>query len=217
VPWVPPYQLDIVDNGSIDKFSQHLEKEYGGIDILVNNAGIAAKGDAFDEHIARNTIGTNYFGTLNVLLKLLPLVKKNGRVVNVSSSAGKLSILSPDLQKKFTDPDLTIDGVNSLMNQFIQDVKENTYAQKGWPKTTYGISKVGLTAITRVLAHDEQYKNKGILINAVCPGWCRTDMAGPRAPLTPNEGAETPCLLATLPEASTSTGEFWKDKKPVQW
>ncbi len=50
-----------------------------------------------------------------------------------------------------------------------------------------------------------------VLMNACCPGWVHTDMAGPRAPLTPDQGAETPVLCALLPPGSP-TGQFWKDK-----
>ena len=55
-----------------------------------------------------------------------------------------------------------------------------------------------------------------VLVNACCPGWVKTDMAGDRATLTPDQGAETPVMLAFLPHGSP-TGEFWKDKKITQW
>ncbi len=55
-----------------------------------------------------------------------------------------------------------------------------------------------------------------ILINACCPGWVKTDMAGDRAPLTPDQGAETPLLLSLLPSGSPS-GKYWKDKMEAQW
>ena len=72
---------------------------------------------------------------------------------------------------------------------------------------------------TNANTHTLSFSHTGkedILINACCPGWVRTDMAGPRAPLTPDQGAETPVMLALLPPGSPS-GEFWKDKKVVQW
>ena len=50
-----------------------------------------------------------------------------------------------------------------------------------------------------------------VLVNACCPGYVRTDMSGPKAPLTPDQGAETPVLCALLP-AGSPTGKFWKDK-----
>ena len=64
-----------------------------------------------------------------------------------------------------------------------------------------------------IIISDTCTGKKDILINA---GWVRTDMAGPKAPLTPEQGAETPTMLALLPPGSPS-GEFWKDKKVAQW
>ena len=55
-----------------------------------------------------------------------------------------------------------------------------------------------------------------VLINCCCPGHVRTDMAGPNAPLSPEEGAETPVFLALLPPGSPS-GEFWKDQVVTKW
>jgi NAD(P)-dependent dehydrogenase (short-subunit alcohol dehydrogenase family) len=48
---------------------------------------------------------------------------------------------------------------------------KNEIMQKGWPRSCYGISKVAETALTKVLARDESYIKKRILINACCPGW----------------------------------------------
>ncbi len=50
-----------------------------------------------------------------------------------------------------------------------------------------------------------------VVVSASCPGYVRTDMSGSKAPLTPDQGAETPVLCALLPPGS-QTGQFWKDK-----
>lgn len=57
-----------------------------------------------------------------------------------------------------------------------------------------------------------------ILLNACCPGWVRTDLAGPRAPKSPEEGAVTPVYLALLPPGTTEPhGKFVSDKKVQPW
>lgn len=78
----------------------------------------------------------------------------------------------------------------------------------------YSISKTALNAVTCQFAH--ALKNKGIAVNAVSPGWVRTEMGGSDAPRSVEEGAETPVWLAT--EAPLSyTGKFFKDKEERPW
>ena len=89
------------------------------------------------------------------------------------------------------------------------------YKEKGWTNTGYGTTKMAVTALTKVHARELSGKDD-ILVNSCCPGWVKTDMAGDKAPLTPDQGAETPVLCALLP-AGSPTGEFWKDKKVAKW
>ena len=78
----------------------------------------------------------------------------------------------------------------------------------------YTMSKTALNAFTRILA--ETYRGQGLLANAVDPGWVRTDMGGPSAPRSVEEGAETIVWLATLPD-NGPTGGFFKDRRQVEW
>ena len=78
----------------------------------------------------------------------------------------------------------------------------------------YRISKACLNALTRILA--DELKGSGILVNACCPGWVRTDMGGRGAPLSPEEGADTPSWLALLPDGGP-TGGFFQARKPHAW
>jgi NAD(P)-dependent dehydrogenase (short-subunit alcohol dehydrogenase family) len=81
-----------------------------------------------------------------------------------------------------------------------------------WP--AYCTSKTLLNAITRQLAHELEEKN--ISVNAVCPGWVRTDMGGAGASRSVAKGAETPVWLAA--EAPQKiTGKFLRDKKEIPW
>jgi NAD(P)-dependent dehydrogenase (short-subunit alcohol dehydrogenase family) len=78
----------------------------------------------------------------------------------------------------------------------------------------YSISKAALNAVTGQLAAALQ--GKGIAVNSVCPGWCRTDMGGQGVPRSVEQGAETILWLAT--EAPQSlTGKFLRDRAEIPW
>ena len=81
-----------------------------------------------------------------------------------------------------------------------------------WP--AYCVSKTLMNAITRQLAYELEEKN--ISVNAVCPGWVRTEMGGAGASRSVERGAETPVWLAS--EAPQKiTGSFLRDRKIIPW
>ena len=98
----------------------------------------------------------------------------------------------------------------------VVNVSSNAGQLRGLSPNTavYRLSKVGLNTLTRILAR--RTKGTNVLVNAVNPGWVRTDMGGPRAPRSIEKGAETIVWLATLPEGGPNGGFFY-DKKPIAW
>jgi NAD(P)-dependent dehydrogenase (short-subunit alcohol dehydrogenase family) len=78
----------------------------------------------------------------------------------------------------------------------------------------YSVSKAAMNAVTRIFAGE--LKGKGILINSVCPGWVATEMGGPGAPRTVEEGAAGIVWAATLSQDGP-TGGFFRDARPLQW
>nr|XP_033806232.1 carbonyl reductase [NADPH] 1-like [Geotrypetes seraphini]XP_033806234.1 carbonyl reductase [NADPH] 1-like [Geotrypetes seraphini] len=218
------HQLDITDLQSIRRLRDFLEQKYGGLDVLINNAGIAFK-DAdptpFDVQ-AEVTLKTNFSATRDVCNELLPLMKPHGRVVNISSWIGSktLALCSEDLQQLFRSNAITEEQLVTLMEKFIKDTKDGVHSKEGWPHTAYGVSKLGVTVLSKIQARtlNEKRNGEGILLNACCPGWVMTDMAGPDALKTPDEGAETPVYLALLPpDAEGPHGQLVKDKKVEKW
>jgi NAD(P)-dependent dehydrogenase (short-subunit alcohol dehydrogenase family) len=78
----------------------------------------------------------------------------------------------------------------------------------------YAASKTTLNAITCLLA--AALKDKGIAVNSVCPGWCRTEMGGPTAPRSVEEGAAgIVWLAADAPQEKTAL--FWRDRQVIPW
>ncbi|PKY46488.1 porcine testicular carbonyl reductase 20beta-Hydroxysteroid dehydrogenase [Rhizophagus irregularis] len=212
-------RMDLIDEQSIKDVKQILENE-NGLDILINNAAIASGIGEFDINVVRSTLATNFYGTLNLCNQLYPLIRPNGRLINISSSVGMLKILSsPELQKEFSREDLDIDELIGLMKKFENDVENNQWIKEGWPSKAYSVSKVGLNAMTKIFARRADSEGKNILVHACCPGWVATDMGGPNAPRNIDQGAETPIYLAldenVVPE--TKNGEFWRNKQVVPW
>lgn len=78
----------------------------------------------------------------------------------------------------------------------------------------YSLSKSTLNALTRHLS--ASFRSKGVVVNAVGPGWVQTDMGGTAATRSVDKGAETPVWLAT--EAPLSVNDmFLRDKQESGW
>jgi NAD(P)-dependent dehydrogenase (short-subunit alcohol dehydrogenase family) len=78
----------------------------------------------------------------------------------------------------------------------------------------YSVSKVALNALTRMLA--AELRGSRILVNSVCPGWVATEMGGPNAPRTVEEGAASVMWAAMLPDDGPTSG-FFRDGEPLAW
>jgi len=83
----------------------------------------------------------------------------------------------------------------------------------------YRISKAGVNALVRNLAHETGHGSRGLLVDAICPNHTRTDMGGPDAPLSVEEGADTAIWLATrsFDPATDKTGFLWEERRIIEW
>jgi len=83
----------------------------------------------------------------------------------------------------------------------------------------YRISKAGVNALVRNLAHETNHGARGLLVDAICPNHTRTDMGGPDAPLSVEEGADTAIWLATrsFDPAVDKTGFLWEERQIIDW
>jgi NAD(P)-dependent dehydrogenase (short-subunit alcohol dehydrogenase family) len=92
--------------------------------------------------------------------------------------------------------------------------ESGSLASMGAGTPAYSVSKAALNALTRMLA--AELRSSGILVNSVCPGWVKTEMGGPDAPRSAEEGAASVVWAATLPEGGP-TGGFFRDGEPLPW
>jgi NAD(P)-dependent dehydrogenase (short-subunit alcohol dehydrogenase family) len=178
-------QLDITDAASIQAAVSHIEAENGSLDVLVNNAGVGSglMSPASTESLAeiRDNFEVNFFGTVQATQAFLPLLRKSTQARIVMVSSGLGSIT------------------------LTSDMKAPTWnlAAMG-----YSASKVALNMFTVKLA--KELLAEGIKVNAACPGSVATDMGGPTAPRTVEQGAAIAVRLATL-DWMGPTGGFYHD------
>jgi len=215
------HQLDLEDQDSIDALAAHISNEYGGLDLLISNAGFAYNGSATEPPgvQAEDTIRINYYGTKAVCLALFPLLRTNAHVVNLSSSAGRLQrIRSEELRERFLDEELTYEKIDALMEEFKECAKNNTHESEGWGGSTYAVSKVGVSSMTRMQAKMFVTDERNIIINHNHPGYVNTDMTNGKGHLTLKEGARSSIFCALLPNDTEIRGAYvWSDCSIKDW
>ena len=95
-------------------------------------------------------------------------------------------------------------NISSTMGQF---------STMGAGYAAYRISKTALNALTVI--QSRELAKDGINVNTMCPGWVKTEMGGPGATRSVDEGAETAVWLAS--SGNIPSGKFFKDRKEIPW
>lgn len=185
------HPIDITDTESIASSFRFVEEKFGKLDILINNAGIAI--DLVND--PENDLEPS------LLHMDLDIIRKSIET-NTLGAIQMIQTYFPLLERSTA---ARIVNVSSRMGQL-------SSMKQGWPG--YRISKAGLNAATRILA--AEFEGTPILINAAHPGWVKSEIGGPNAIRSPEEGADTIVWLATLPQGGPS-GQFFRDRKPMEW
>jgi NAD(P)-dependent dehydrogenase (short-subunit alcohol dehydrogenase family) len=183
---VEPVVLNVARPDSISAATEDIEGRYGRLDILVNNAAVRVEeyGRRPSEQPLRQwreTFDTNLFGMVEVTTALLPLIRKSaaGRIVNVSSLLGSLTRHS--------------------------DTSSYVYSPMFKSLPAYSASKSAVNSWTVHLAYE--LRNTPIKVNAVHPGYTKTDMNGGAGDLEVHVGAQTSVSMALLDDDGPS-GSF---------
>jgi len=184
--------LDVTQEGSIAAAADEVARTHGRLDILVNNAGIArddAQRKPSEQTLAvwRETFDTNVFGVIAVTQAFLPLLRK--------SAAGRIVNVSSILGSL---------ALHSDPASPIYDFKI----------PAYNVSKSAVNAWTVQLAHE--LRDTPIKVNAVHPGYVKTDMNAGEGELGVADGAKTSVRVALLDEAGPN-GSYVYFEETLPW
>lgn len=122
-----------------------------------------------------------------------------------------LNLLGPLRLCRAVVPHMRAAGWGRIVNV---SSRSGTFASTWSNAPAYGVSKAALNMLTFQLANE--LKGSGILVNACCPGWVRTEMGGPDADKSIEEGADTPIWLALLPDDGP-TGGMFGERAIIAW
>jgi NAD(P)-dependent dehydrogenase (short-subunit alcohol dehydrogenase family) len=182
------FPLDVTDADSVRALAAHLEREAGRLDVLVNNAGVFLDPMPPEDPAASSVFRAD-IATVRYSME-----------TNAYGPLRLCQALIPLMKGHGR-----VVNVSSGMGQ----LTEMNGCCPG-----YRFSKAALNVLTRILA--DELSDTRIKVNSVCPGWVRTQMGGPGAERSVEEGADTIVWLATLPEDGPSGG-FFRDRKPIPW
>ena len=187
-------QYDAQDLEAPQKVYQYINEKYKKLDILINNAGVLLTGNLFvtnsssvSDKDVKDTFQINLFSVISLTQKLLPLIKK--------SEAGRIVNVSTILSS------LTL---HSAKDSPIAPAKE----------FAYNASKTALNAYTIHLA--SELKDTKIKVNSGHPGWVKTELGGPNAPMEVKDSYKTSMRLASLDEDGP-TGGLFHENDIIPW
>lgn len=123
--------------------------------------------------------------------------------------------------------EVNVFGPLLMIQMFVPLMKEQGYgrvvnvtsgmgqlSEMGGEYAAYRMSKAALNALTRIVT--AELGDVNVLVNAVCPGWVKTDMGGPNAHREVEEGVDTIVWLAVLADGGP-TGKIFRDRKEIPW
>lgn len=180
------HALDVTDAAGVRTLADDLRDQFARVDCLVNNAGI------FPDPAPGSEASSIFQADIDTI--------RRGLEINTLGTLLVCQALIPLMGGKGR-----VVNVSSGMGQ----LSEMNGCCPG-----YRLSKTALNAVTRILA--DELSGTRVKVNSVCPGWVRTDMGGPDATLSVEEGARGIVWAATLPEDGPSGG-FFRHGEPIPW
>ncbi|MBL7717111.1 MAG: SDR family NAD(P)-dependent oxidoreductase [Bdellovibrionales bacterium] len=180
--------LDVTSDTSVAAAARKCQEKFGHLDVLINNAGLY---QIEDNEKSGDSLLT---ARATDLMKIFD--------INTLGSFRMTQAFMPLLQKSDAPRIVNISsGMGGL-----------TEMEGGYPG--YRLSKTAVNALTKVT--DAEVGGKKLKVNSVCPGWVRTEMGGPGADRSLEEGIAGIVWAATLDEKGPSGG-FFRDGERLDW
>jgi NAD(P)-dependent dehydrogenase (short-subunit alcohol dehydrogenase family) len=181
-------QVAQVDLSILDEVEEYIKNLETNIDVLINNAGVYLDKESYER-------------TLSISELPISLLRSTLEV-NVLAGLRLIQMVLPTMKQRNFG---RIVNVSSGMGRFVELDRRAPY---------YRLSKVAMNAVTKIIA--DEVREFDIIINAVCPGWVRTNMGGPYAVRSIDEGIYGILHAACLPP-SGPRGNLLRDGEYFGW
>uniref|UniRef100_A0A2A4JNM1 Carbonyl reductase n=1 Tax=Heliothis virescens TaxID=7102 RepID=A0A2A4JNM1_HELVI len=215
------HQLDVTDTHSVATFANYVKAKYGGIDILINNAAVCNCTELYLSYEeSKYIIDVNYFSFFIIQEFLYPLIRNNGRILNISSDCGHLSNVRNEYWiKRLSSKDLTVKDINEFVDWHLEAVKNGTFNRSDFADdgtiAAYRVAKVAVSALT--IIQQKELDARNISVNSMHPGLVRTDMTKGVGFYDADQAAETPLYLVLEAPASIKGAYIWHDRQVLDW
>src|SRR5213078_311392 len=109
-------EMDVCDDGSVQKAMASVYQRVGAIDVLINNAGFVQVGGVEDLRLEdwRRQFETNFFGVVRVTQAVLPKMRerRSGRIIMISSVSG---LVTPPTQGAYSASKHAMEGLSNAL------------------------------------------------------------------------------------------------------
>ena len=155
-----------------------------------------------DINLHNAVLEVNVYGTINFTEEMLrnDMINEKGKIICVGSMMGNLNRLNSQKLKQDFKKANTYKDLLCLAALYRDSYTNGTVDKDGWCNNSYCVSKMIVNSYPRILSYREEIIKKDLSVYSAHPGWVKTDMTGPEAPLTIKEGAENEIFLIELPD-----------------